>query len=499
MGKHRRISQISADGGGGTYRRLLVLRMEGRSQLDRGAAGLDALEARRNGFAQMKNRISLTAMFFALCLPGTALAAPSLEFNVQTHQLTNGMKLLLLEDHGIPNVAMHLFYRVGARNERPGITGLSHFFEHMMFNGAKRFGPGMFDRVMENNGGANNAFTSEDMTAYQDWFPTAAMPLIFELEADRIVSLGFEPKMVESERGVVANERRLSVDNRNESLLQEQLVASAFTAHPYGWPVLGWASDIEGWKREDLIQYFKTYYAPNNCVVIVVGHFEPAEVVKLAKAHLEPIPPQPAPAPVTTREPEQLGERRIQVQKFAQLPIVQVGYHSPAAQDPDFTPMSVLESILLRGQSARLYKRLVDREQVANSVGGGQSPHIDPFLFEFAIQPRSGVETAKVEQILYEELDRVRQELVSEQELQKAKNAALSDFYQSMKTIRDKANQIGYYEILFGDYRRLFSQVDLIGGVTREDIRRVAQKYFAQKNRTVAVLVPEKQTAEPAK
>lgn len=423
----------------------------------------------------------------------------ALEFNVQTHQLTNGMKILMLEDHAIPNVAMHLFYRVGARNERPGITGLSHFFEHMMFNGAKKFGPGMFDRVMEDNGGANNAFTSEDITAYQNWFPTPTMPLIFELEADRIASLSFDPKMVESERGVVANERRLSVDNDNESLLREQLLAAAFTAHPYNWPVIGWASDIETWKREDLMQYFKTYYAPNNCVLILVGDFQREKVVSLARTHFEPIPPQPAPAPVTTREPAQLGERRVQVRKFAQMPILQVAFHSPAARDPDFVPLSVLEYILFRGQSSRLYQRLVDKEQVANSVGGGQSPHIDPYLFEFNIQPRSGMDTTRIEQLLYEELEKVRREPVRERELQKAKNTALSDFYQSMKTIRGKADLLGYYELVFGDYKRLFSQVELINAVQPEDILRVAEKTFRERNRTVAVLIPEAEQATTAK
>ncbi len=444
----------------------------------------------------MKTRISLAAVVLGLALPAPVWAAGALEFNVQVHQLTNGMKVLLLEDHAIPNVATHLFYRVGSRNERPGLTGLSHFFEHMMFNGARKFGPGMFDRVMEDNGGANSAFTSEDITGYQNWHPTAALPLIFELEADRMASLAFDPKMLESERGVVANERRLSVDNDNEMLLREQLVAAAFTAHPYSWLVIGWASDIDAWKREDLIQYFKTYYAPNNCVLIVVGAFEPGEVLKLARQHLEPIPPQPAPPPVTTKEPAQLGERRLEVRKFAQLPILQVAYHAPAARDADFVPMSVLEYILLRGQSSRLYHRLVDQEMVANSVSGGLSPHIDPFLFELNIQPRSGVETAKVEQILYEELEKVSREMVTERELQKAKNTALSDFYQSMKTIEGKANLLGYYELVFGDYQRLFTQVDLINRVTRDDLRRVAQRYFPARNRTVAVLVPETEPAE---
>jgi zinc protease len=297
--------------------------------------------------------------------------------------------------------------------------------------------------------------------------------------------------MVESERGVVANERRLSVDNNNESLLAEQLVATAFTAHPYNWPVIGWASDIETWKREDLIQYFRTYYAPNNSVLVMVGQFDPAEALRLARQHLEPIPAQPAPPLVTTREPEQLGERRVTVRKPAQLPILQVAYHGPSARDPDFIPLGVLEYILLRGESSRLYQRLVDKEQVANSVEGGQDPHLDPFLFSFNIQPRTGVEVRRVEELLFEELDIVRRDLVTEAELQKARNMALSAFYQSMQTIRGKADLLGIYEVVFGDYRRLFDQVERIEQVTREDLRRVAAKYFPEKSRTVAVLLPE--------
>lgn len=423
----------------------------------------------------------------------------ALKFDVETHQLTNGMKVLMLRDDSIPNVAMHLYYRVGARNERPGITGLSHFFEHMMFNGAKKYGPGQFDRVMEDNGGANNAYTSEDVTAYQNWFPTSALPLIFDLEADRMQSLSFDPKMVESERGVVANERRLAVDNDNESLLREQLLAAVFTAHPYSWPVIGWASDIETWRREDLIQYFRTYYAPNNCVLILVGSFDPDEVVRLARQHLEPIPAQPAPLPVTTREPEQMGEKRVTVRKFAQLPILQVAYRGSSARDADFIPAGLIEYILLRGQSSRLYHRLVDEEQVANSVSGGLSPHIDPYVFELNIQPRSGVEVARVEKLLYEELDKLGTALVSERELQKAKNAVLADFYRGMKTIRGKADLLGTFELVYGDYKQLFTYVDAVNRITREDVQRVSRKYFSDRARTVAILVPDetKEEAQP--
>lgn len=415
----------------------------------------------------------------------------SQQFDIKTHQLKNGMKILILEDHSIPNVALYFFHRVGSRNEHTGITGLSHFFEHMMFNGAKKYGPGMFDRIMEDNGGSNNAYTSEDLTVYQDWFPTASLPLIFDLEADRTSALSFDPKMVESERGVVANERRLSVENNNEDLLREQLMAAAFTAHPYHWPVLGWMVDIENWKREDLINYFKTYYAPNNCEMVIVGDIQTEKVIELAQQYLEPIPAQEPPRPVTTREPEQQGERRVFVHKFAQLPLLQVAYHAPAAVDSDFIPLSVLDYILLRGESSRLYQRLVDKEQVAVSVEGGQSEHIDPYIFEVDVQPRSGVEVERVEKILYEELEKTQKSLVSEKELQKAKNTAVADFYRSMKTINGKANVLGVYDVVFGDYHKLFKEVDLINQVTREDLQRVAQKYFPARNRTVAILVPD--------
>ncbi|MBZ5534523.1 MAG: insulinase family protein [Acidobacteriia bacterium] len=418
------------------------------------------------------------------------------QFDIKTHQLKNGMKILILEDHSIPNVALYFFHRVGSRNEHTGITGLSHFFEHMMFNGAKKYGPGMFDRVMEDNGGSNNAYTSEDLTVYQDWFPTAALPLIFDLEADRTGALSFDPKMVESERGVVANERRLSVENNNEDLLREQLMAAAFTAHPYHWPVVGWMVDIENWKREDLIDYFKTYYAPNNCEMVIVGDIQSDRVIRLAQQYLESIPAQEPPRPVSTREPEQLGERRVFVHKFAQLPLLQVAYHAPAAVDPDFIPLSVLDYILLRGESSRLYQRLVDKEQVAVSVGGGQSEHIDPFIFEIDVQPRSGVEVDRVEKVLYDELDKTQKSLVEERELQKAKNTAVADFYRSMKTINGKANVLGVYDVVFGDYHKLFKEVELINQVTREDLQRVAQKYFTPRNRTVAILVPEPPPAE---
>ena len=435
----------------------------------------------------------------ALVAAGCALAAQAQQFDVQTHQLTNGMKILLLEDHTIPSVALYFFHRVGSRNEHTGITGLSHFFEHMMFNGAKKYGPKMFDRAMEDNGGRNNAYTSEDLTVYQDWFPPGALRLIFDLEADRTRDLSFDPKMVESERGVVANERRWSVENNDRNLLGEQLMASAFTAHPYHWPVVGWMVDIENWKRDDLVDYYRIYYAPNNCEMVVVGDIQKDAVMQLAREYLEPIPAQAPPRPVTTTEPEQPGERRVCLNKFAQLPSLQVAYHSPAAIDPDYLPLNVVEYILLKGESSRLYRRLVDQEQVANSIDGGQAAHLDPFVFLFDIQPRDGVPVERVERVLNDEIVKLQSAPVTEHELQKAKNTAVADFYRAMKTIDGKANAIGTYDVVFGDYHKLFQTVERINQVTIADVQRVAKKYFGPHNRTVAVLVPEKGAETPGK
>jgi zinc protease len=429
------------------------------------------------------------ALLFGFLLPPAAWPQNT---EVATHTLKNGMKILVQEDHSIPNVALYIFYRIGSRNERPGTTGISHFFEHMMFNGAKKYGPKQFDNVMEAAGGSNNAYTSHDVTVYQDWFPRSALELIFEMEADRIENLGFVPKIIESERGVVASERRTSVDANNFGILSEQLWASAFTAHPYQWPVVGWMVDIENWTMEDLKRHFQMGYSPSNATMVVVGDVGAAEIVGLARKYIEPIAAHDPPPKVTTREPEQMGERRVQVKKFAQLPMLMVGYHVPEAAHADYYALQVLETILFSGQSSRMYQRLVDKDQLALFVNGGAGFSFDPTLFTISSQPKAGVAPEAVEKAISEELDKVRTDLVADQEIQKAKNIELAGFYRQMKTINGRANSLGSYEVFFGDYRKMFTAPADYDKVTREDLKRVAQKYFTDKNRTVATLVPEK-------
>jgi zinc protease len=420
-----------------------------------------------------------------------ALAQQQQEFPVATRTLKNGMKVLVQTDRNIPNIALYIFYRIGSRNERPGTTGISHFFEHMMFNGAKKYGPGELDKVMEANGGSNNAYTTRDVTVYQDWFPRSALPLIYDIESDRIRDLSFDPAKIKSEREVVASERRLSVDNENSGVLDEQLWATSFIAHPYQWPVLGWMSDIEHWTMADLKHHFEMGYSPNNATMVVVGDVSPEEIFKLCETYIEPIPTHDPPPPVTTLEPEQLGERRLVVHKPAQLPLLMLGYHIPQTNNADFYALNVLRTILFQGESSRMYQRLVDKDQIALDVQSQAEPAFDPTMLEVEAQPKQGIDPQQCEKAIYEELERAANTPVSDRELEKAKNIRLVEFYRQMRTINGRANTIGTYEVFFGDYNKLFDAAKNYSAVSKEDILRVAKTYFGANNRTVATLLPE--------
>src|ERR1017187_282770 len=433
-------------------------------------------------------RTILAALFLSSALLG--------QQDIKTDTLANGMKVIVQEDHGVPNVAMYFFYKIGSRNEHPGATGVSHFFEHMMFNGAKKYGPKEFDRVMEKNGGGNNAYTSNDVTVYTDWFPTSALELMFDREADRIGDLAFDPKMIESERGVVYSERRSSFDNSNFGLLFELAEAAAFEAHPYHWPVLGSPTDIESWTMQDLKSHWNMGYAPNNCVMVIVGDVNFDQVMALSKKFLEPIARRDPPPPVRTKEPEQLGERRVTLSKPAQLPIQMILYHIPDSRDPDSPVLDVISTILTDGQSSRLYKQLVD-SQLAISANGGFGESLDPTLFRFTIQPRTGVDTAVTEKVLFEQLTKLQTDLVPDSELRKAKNQMLAGLYRRLKTIEGRANLLGTYEVFMGDHSKAFDEDKRVEAVTAADIQRVAKKYFTAKNRPVATLIPEKPEVKP--
>ncbi|MCK8046926.1 insulinase family protein [Shewanella sp. 1CM18E] len=434
------------------------------------------------------------ALFMSLgLLMAMPMAHATKAEDIQSFTLDNGMKIMVLEDSSIPNANMYLFWKVGSRNEVPGITGISHFFEHMMFNGSKKYGPKMFDRTMEAAGGANNAYTTENLTVYTDWFPANALETIFDLEADRIENLDINEQMVESERGVVASERLTGLENSNWRVIQEELKGAAFRAHPYSWSVIGHESDIAAWTLDDLTQYHKTYYAPNNAVVVIAGDVKLAEVKKLANKYFAPIPAQAPPREVKTVEPLQKGERRVFVQKASvSTPNVMLGYHVPATSNSDYYALDLLSSILTTGNSSRMYQGLVDK-QVAIQVDTYMPMSFDPNLFYVMGVANPGVTAPELEDAMLSEIKRVAQEGVTAAELEKVKNIKLMGFYRTMETINGKANTIGTYELFFGSYDKLFNAPEQYNKVTPEDIQRVAQTYLKRSNRTVAVLAAEEE------
>jgi zinc protease len=415
---------------------------------------------------------------------------------VRALTLNNGMKVIVWPDHDIPNVALQNWVRVGSRNEAPGITGLAHFFEHMMFNGTTRRSPGEFDRELEAMGGANNAFTSDDVTVYENWLPRSALELIFELEADRLANLSFDPKAIESEREVVYSERRLSVEDSNEGSLFEQMQATAFVAHPYQFPTIGWPSDIQTWRLQDLQAFFRTFYAPNNCTLVVVGDVEPDEVFALARKHLEPIPRQAPPPIVRTQEPEQFGEKRVIVERKAKTELLYYAYKAPNATDASMPAINLLLTILAGGDASRLHRSLVEQRELAIDVSAFVQEGFDPGLAWLLLSLPEGADVGIVQGVLDSELGRIGREGVSALELQRAQRLTQSGFWKSVATIDGKARLLGEYETIYGDYRKLFDAPASYDSVSTAQIQDVARKLLQQRRRTVGILVPRSPAPE---
>jgi zinc protease len=358
----------------------------------------------------------------------------------------------------------------------------------MMFNGTSKRTPGEFDKLMEAQGGSNNAFTSDDLTVYQDWVPRSALDLVFDLEADRLANLSFDPKVIESERGVVYSERRLRTEDSNEGFLYEEMQATAFIAHPYQNPTIGWPADIKGWKQEDLQKFFKTYYAPNNCTLILVGDVSAEEGFALAKKYLEPIPRQEPPPPVRTTEPEQLGEKRVYVEREAQTPLLMYAYKSPAANDPLGPAINLLMTILTEGNSSRLHRLMVEEKKLAIQVSGQFVEGFDPMLTWLQLTLPEGAKVPAVEQALDAALDEVVAKGVSDAELARAKNQFAAGFWKQLATINGKASLLGQYEVFEGDFQKLFDAPAQYEKVTREDMLKAAALVLQKRRRTVGIL-----------
>ncbi len=420
---------------------------------------------------------------------------PSL-FQVHEHTLPNGLRVRLVENHAVPTISYYTFFRVGSRNERPGITGIAHLFEHMMFNGAAKYGPKQFDRVLESAGGSSNAYTSPDVTAYYEDFAADALETVIDLESDRMRSLAITPEMLASEREVVKEERRLRVDNDIVGMLDEALGSLVWRAHPYHWPVIGWMKDIEAISREDALAFFRTYYAPTNAIVVAVGDLDPAETLALIERYYGDIPAGPAVPEVIDSEPEPNGERRAEVHYPSQAPALMIGYRAPKARDEETFVLDVIQSVLSIGDSSRLIKRLVYTEEIATNVMVDFGWRIDPGVFLVFAELQPGGDPKRVERSIYQELERIAEEGIDDLELQKAKNTLRAHFLHEIATNNGRAHAIGNYETLLGDWRESLRTLERYAAIRNADVKRVAAKIFSPKNRSVVTLVPASDEAE---
>lgn len=432
-----------------------------------------------------------------LCIVLVMFALPSngQSLNVTEKVLPNGLKVLLKEDHKAPVATFQIWYKVGSRNERLGKTGLSHMLEHMMFKGTKKVGPKQFSQFVQRNGGNDNAFTSRDYTAYFENFSADRLKLALELESDRMKNLIIDPKAFLSERDVVKEERRMRYEDDPVRSMEQQMMSVAFSTHPYQWPVIGWMADISALTRDDLYKHYQTYYQPNNATIVVVGDFNAKELLTRIEKTFGKIPRGAKIPEVTAVETKQQGERRVIVKRPAELPAVFLGYKAPTIKQPDSFALDVLQNILSSGKSSRLYRSLVYEKQVALSVGCDyDNVSVDPSLFSLYAGVMPGKSPEEVEKELYAEIERMKIELVGEDELQKAKNQVEAAFVMGQDSIFNQAMMLGQFESV-ASWKLLETYVANVRSVTREDVMRVAKEYLSEDNRTVGILIPIKASA----
>lgn len=410
--------------------------------------------------------------------------------NVNEYKLDNGLKILIVEDHKAPTATFQIWYRVGSRNEGIGKTGLSHLLEHMMFKGTSKYGPKSFSQTIQRAGGTDNAFTSREYTGYFELLASDRIELPIELEADRMQNLILTPQAVLSERDVVMEERRLRYEDDPQNIVFEEVMAAAFKNHPYRWPVIGWMSDLKTLNPEDLISHYKTYYTPNNAVVIVVGDVKSEEIYSRIKMAFGSLPSGPPIKNTDPGEDEQRGEKRIYVKKEAELPYILSAYKVPDINHEDGFALEVLGNILSEGKSSRLYNALVYEKQLAVSAWASYDGfHIDPFLFFSGATASHGKTSEEVENALINEIEKIKKEPPSEQEVQKAKNQIEASFIMEQDSIYMQARTIGTFEMI-GGWRLLEKYLDGIRKVSPEDVKRVAEKYLIPDRRTTGILIP---------
>ncbi len=428
-----------------------------------------------------------------LLLSSISWAAEDLKVRlpVTKYKLENGLTVLLLEDHTVPMISYHTWYKVGSRDEAPGITGSAHMLEHMMFKGAKKYSGKDFERVMNENGVQHNAFTTFDYTGFYQSVPSSKLELIMDIEFDRMSSVTLAHNDLMSERDVVAEERRWRVDNNPKGLLFEKTMETLFKVHPYRWPIIGWMADIKSYDTETMRKFFRDYYVPNNAVLIIAGDFKTEEVKKLIDKYYSKLPFKEVPKKKITPEPPQRTSRRMVFKQDVQNVSFNVAYQGFRQGADEMYPLDLASYILGSGSSSRLYKELVYKTQMATSADSYHYSMRDHGLFNVVISLKPGQSVERALKLVYKEIDRLKNQKVSSQELKKAKTLAMKSFVDSLISIDGKARALAATEILTGSYENLYLDLEKYNKVTVEDIQRVAKKMLNDEQRSIVILEPK--------
>jgi predicted Zn-dependent peptidase len=438
--------------------------------------------------------VGLGAALLGVVQPALATAAgvPRLEFTDQ--RLENGLRVILAIDHSAPVFSISLTYDTGSRNERPGRTGFAHLFEHMMFQGSENVGKGEHFILIFNNGGGMNGSTNEDRTNYYEELPKNQLDLALYLESDRMRSLAVNQANLDNQRNAVQEERRLGIDNQPYGKSELEIDNLAYDNFAYKHSTIGDMVDLDAANVDDVKEFFRIYYAPNNAVLALVGDLDPAEALEKVKKYFGSIPSQPAPPPVEMTEPEHYGERREVIEDpLARLPQILMGYHIPPGNTPDNFALQVLASILSTGESSRFYQHLVKEKQLATSIEVQADQRRGPSMFYVIATPRPGVKPEELSKGIDAEIEAAQKNPVTQRELEKARTQFLRSQIQSRQSSLQTAIRLGQYAVYFGDPDLINTIFDKFNAVTIDQIQQAAGKYLTPKVRAVVTTLPAPQ------
>jgi zinc protease len=410
---------------------------------------------------------------------------------VAHYQLDNGLTVLSLADHTAPVAAFQTWLRVGSAYESPDKTGLAHLFEHLMFNETENLPPGVFDRKLEELGVQNNAATWLDWTYYHELLPSESLAEVMALESERLIRLKVQREQVETEREVVANERRFRVEDDVMGTMGELLNKTAYTVHPYRWPTIGWMDHIENFQLEDCQQFYRTFYAPNNVTLIVVGDHDEAATMETIDNLYGGMAKQDIPPPPEAVEPEQTEEKREVITWPMSASRLSLGYHVVSLGHVDHAPLTALNEVLFGGRSGRLRARLVDEEELVSDIGGWVPPLRWPGLYDIFGALREGVSWERVLEVVDQEIARIQAEGPTAAEMEKAIARSERSYFDGLESADGKAEKLGFFHSALDDFTTLFERVQRLESVQADDVVRVARTYLQPQRRTVVTALPD--------